>query len=88
MGSMSCTSVMVIARLARVDSGLFLSWSLKKQEWEREGGGRERISIRKIELFNSMKSLTVVVGSKILNSLGNHLVFKLPAGIIVHYTSL
>lgn len=87
MGSMSCTSVMVIARLARVDSGLFLSWSLKKQEWE-GGGGRERISIRKIELFNSMKSLTVVVGSKILNSLGNHLVFKLPAGIIVHYTSL
>lgn len=36
MGSMSCTSVMMIARLARVDSGLFLSWSLKK-----EGAGRE-----------------------------------------------
>lgn len=31
MGSMSCTSVMVMARLARVDSGLFLSWSLKKK---------------------------------------------------------
>lgn len=45
-------------------------------------GGRERISIRKIELFNSIKFLAVVVRSKFLNSSGNHL--KLPAGIIVH----
>lgn len=86
MGSMSCTSVMVIARLARVDSGLFLSWSLKKRGLA--GGERERISVRKIELFNSIKSVTVVVGSKFLNSSGNHLFFKLPAGIIVHCTSL
>lgn len=81
MGSMSCTSVMVIARLANVDSGLFLSWSLKNT---RVGRGREKISIRNTELFNSIKSLTVVVGSKFLPSPGNHLFFKLPAGIIVH----
>jgi len=51
-------------------------------------GRRERISIRKIELFNSIKPLAVVVGSKFLNNPGSHLFFKLPAGIIVHCTSL
>lgn len=85
MGSMSCTSVMMTARLARVDRGLFLSWSLKKR---RGREGRERISIRKTELFSSIKSLVVVAGTGFLNSGGNHLFFKLPAGIIVHCTSL
>lgn len=89
MGSMSCTSVMVIARLARVDSGLFLSWSLEKKKTNQGlAGGEKGFSVRKIELFNSIKSLTVAAGSKFLNSAGNHLFFKPPAGIIVHRTSL
>lgn len=57
----------------------------KTRVWERE---RERISIRKIELFNSIKIFAVVAGSKFLNRPGNHLFFKLPAGIIVRCTSL